>query len=58
MLVTAVAQLRLAASLVFGVPFAPWALDRLIDALRPILTWADLNKGSYGSRIFIRVLAR
>ena len=33
MLLTAVAQLRLAASVAFGVPFAPWSLDRLVDAL-------------------------
>ena len=33
MLLTAVAQLRLAASVALGVPFAPWALDRLVDAL-------------------------
>ena len=33
MLVTAVAQLRFAASLVFGRSFSPWALERLIDAL-------------------------
>jgi phenylacetate-CoA ligase len=33
MLVAALAQLRLAASVAFGVPFAPWSLDRLVDAL-------------------------
>jgi phenylacetate-CoA ligase len=33
MLLTAVAQLRLAASVALGVPFAPWALDRLVEAL-------------------------
>ena len=33
MLLTAVAQLRLAASVAFGVPLAPWSLDRLVDAL-------------------------
>ena len=32
MIGTAVAQLRFAASLVFGLPFAPWALDRLLAA--------------------------
>ena len=31
MLLTALAQLRLAASLALGIPFAPWAFDRLID---------------------------
>lgn len=34
MFVTAFAQLRFAASLVFGVPFPNWVLDRLIDGLR------------------------
>jgi phenylacetate-CoA ligase len=34
MLETAVAQLRVAASLVFGVPFAPWSLDTLVAAAR------------------------
>ena len=33
-LVTALAQLRFAASLVFGVPFTMWSLDRLIDGIR------------------------
>lgn len=33
-LITAVAQLRFATSLVFGRPFSPWALERLIDALQ------------------------
>jgi hypothetical protein len=33
MLLTAVAQLRLAASVAFGVPLAPWALDRLVESL-------------------------
>ncbi len=33
MLIAALAQLRLAASVAFGVPLAPWALDRLVDAL-------------------------
>ena len=33
-LLTAVAQLRFATSLVFGRPFSPWALERLIDALQ------------------------
>jgi phenylacetate-coenzyme A ligase PaaK-like adenylate-forming protein len=32
MLATGLAQLRSAASLIFGIPFAPWALDRLVDA--------------------------
>jgi phenylacetate-CoA ligase len=34
MLDTALAQLRFAASLVFGLPFAPWSLDRIINGLR------------------------
>ena len=33
MLLTAVAQLRLAASVAFGLPLAPWALDRLVESL-------------------------
>jgi len=33
MLITAIAQLRFAASLVLGRPFSLWALDRLIDAI-------------------------
>ncbi len=33
MLFTALAQLRVAASLVLGLPFAPWAFDELIAAL-------------------------
>jgi hypothetical protein len=33
MLVAALAQLRVAASVAFGLPPAPWALDRLVDAL-------------------------
>lgn len=33
-LLTAVAQLRFATSLVFGRPFSPWTLERLIDALQ------------------------
>jgi phenylacetate-CoA ligase len=32
MLVTAVAQLRFAASIALGIPFSTWALDRLVDA--------------------------
>lgn len=34
MLETALAQLRFAASMVFGIPFASWSLDRLVDAVR------------------------
>ena len=34
MLETAVAQLRVAASLVFGISFAPWSLDALVAAAR------------------------
>ena len=33
MLITALAQLRLAASVAFGVRFAPWALERLVESL-------------------------
>ena len=33
MLETAFAQIRFAASVVFGLPFAPWSLDRIADAL-------------------------
>jgi len=33
MLIAALAQLRLAASVAFGLPLAPWAIDRLIEAL-------------------------
>ena len=32
MLVTAFAQLRLAASVALGAPFAPWSLDHLVAA--------------------------
>jgi phenylacetate-CoA ligase len=31
---TALAQLRVVASVAFGLPFAPWSLDRLVDAAR------------------------
>jgi phenylacetate-coenzyme A ligase PaaK-like adenylate-forming protein len=34
MLETGLAQLRFAASMVFGIPFAKWSLDRLVDAVR------------------------
>ena len=34
MLLTALAQLRFAASLLFGIRFAAWSLDRLVNAIR------------------------
>jgi phenylacetate-CoA ligase len=34
MLATAIAQLRFAASVAFGLPFSRWSLDRLVDAVR------------------------
>ena len=34
MLISAMAQIRYAASVALGLPFAPWSLDRLLDAVR------------------------
>jgi phenylacetate-CoA ligase len=42
MIETACAQLRFTASLVFGIPFAPWSLDWLIDALQA--SWHEFGK--------------
>jgi len=46
MLLTGLAQLRLAASVGFGTPFALWSLDRLVDAL--LATRREFGAGAGG----------